>query len=128
MPPNPAPLSPSHFPPRPAQPAIIGARERIAPARRGTSFRQESRFPHEHDVPRLLARHPVLVFFSAQGRLVERPRFKETLPVGGLAHFLQQIHVVRDLLGAHPARHENARSEEHTSELQSLTNLVCRLL
>src|SRR5437016_7149491 len=24
--------------------------------------------------------------------------------------------------------HENVRSEEHTSELQSLTNLVCRLL
>src|SRR5437016_10829413 len=27
-----------------------------------------------------------------------------------------------------PARWESARSEEHTSELQSLTNLVCRLL
>src|SRR5438093_8946970 len=26
------------------------------------------------------------------------------------------------------AVHEEARSEEHTSELQSLTNLVCRLL
>src|SRR5262249_57133646 len=25
-------------------------------------------------------------------------------------------------------QHANARSEEHTSELQSLTNLVCRLL
>src|SRR5258706_7967081 len=25
-------------------------------------------------------------------------------------------------------RHEKCRSEEHTSELQSLTNLVCRLL
>src|SRR5258706_5639342 len=33
---------------------------------------------------------------------------------------------------AQPERHRNAReqhrSEEHTSELQSLTNLVCRLL
>src|SRR5258706_16455044 len=27
-----------------------------------------------------------------------------------------------------PARRLSARSEEHTSELQSLTNLVCRLL
>src|SRR5262249_58133060 len=27
-----------------------------------------------------------------------------------------------------PVRIENGRSEEHTSELQSLTNLVCRLL
>src|SRR5262249_56636546 len=30
--------------------------------------------------------------------------------------------------GAAPARREPDRSEEHTSELQSLTNLVCRLL
>src|SRR5437016_10887744 len=30
-----------------------------------------------------------------------------------------------DRRGAHP---EGRRSEEHTSELQSLTNLVCRLL
>src|SRR5262249_58563771 len=27
-----------------------------------------------------------------------------------------------------PRRHDFPRSEEHTSELQSLTNLVCRLL
>src|SRR6266849_904610 len=52
--------------------------------------RQESRLLHEHDVPRLLARHPGFVFLSAQGSLVECPRFKETLPVGGLAHLLQQ--------------------------------------
>src|SRR5262249_62109106 len=33
------------------------------------------------------------------------------------------------LLGLqHPAREGELRSEEHTSELQSLTNLVCRLL
>src|SRR5258706_5589795 len=30
--------------------------------------------------------------------------------------------------GASPARPTDVRSEEHTSELQSLTNLVCRLL
>src|SRR5438046_5473741 len=28
----------------------------------------------------------------------------------------------------YPDQHESPRSEEHTSELQSLTNLVCRLL
>src|SRR5258706_12137693 len=36
-----------------------------------------------------------------------------------------------ELLGLHPAACRRAcskRSEEHTSELQSLTNLVCRLL
>src|SRR2546430_12581810 len=28
----------------------------------------------------------------------------------------------------HPTGHQNGRSEEHTSELQSQSNLVCRLL
>ena len=35
-------------------------------------------------------------------------------------HYAQQIHWA--------AVHKRPRSEEHTSELQSLTNLVCRLL
>src|SRR5258706_3497368 len=35
---------------------------------------------------------------------------------------------VWDLLGERLAGATAARSEEHTSELQSLTNLVCRLL
>src|SRR2546422_2782032 len=40
---------------------------------------------------------------------------------------------VRDALAAdvgkpHPAEHEDGRSEEHTSELQSRLHLVCRLL
>src|SRR5882672_9067207 len=58
--------------------------------------RQESGVLHEHDVPRLLARHPGFVFLSAQGRLVECPRFEEALPVGGFTHLLQQIHVILD--------------------------------
>src|SRR5438093_8383368 len=37
------------------------------------------------------------------------------------------IHCVGDRFGRRPA-HSDFRSEEHTSELQSLTNLVCRLL
>src|SRR5258706_11478603 len=41
-----------------------------------------------------------------------------------LAAFHGQFVARRD----HPARGGAARSEEHTSELQSLTNLVCRLL
>src|ERR1041385_2528083 len=69
--------------------------------------RQESRFLHEHDVPRLLARHPGLVFLSVQGSLVERPRFEEARPLRGRTHLLQQVHVELDLLGGHPARHEN---------------------
>src|SRR5258706_10030761 len=34
----------------------------------------------------------------------------------------------RPLAGGRRHRHHEHRSEEHTSELQSLTNLVCRLL
>src|SRR5438093_8157414 len=34
----------------------------------------------------------------------------------------------RDLMSRANARNTSRRSEEHTSELQSLTNLVCRLL
>src|SRR4029077_7328861 len=75
-------------------------------------LRQESRLLHEHDVPRLLARHPSLVFLSAQGSLVECPRFKEALPVGGLAHLLQQVHVVFELLGGNPAWHEDAAQHQ----------------
>src|SRR2546427_9342987 len=36
----------------------------------------------------------------------------------------QRRHVVRRIVG----RHKQRRSEEHTSELQSQSNLVCRLL
>src|SRR5215213_1785127 len=40
-----------------------------------------------------------------------------------------QVVKVNDDLGLHPALQQmGQRSEEHTSELQSLTNLVCRLL
>src|SRR5205814_470080 len=80
------------IPPRSARPILL---------------RQESRFPHEHDMPRLLARDPGFVFLSAQGRLVECPRFEEARPVGRCTYLLQQVHVVLDLLGGHPARHEN---------------------
>src|SRR5690606_40849288 len=38
----------------------------------------------------------------------------------------QRLRVLPDDDGAHPAHQE--RSEEHTSELQSRENLVCRLL
>src|SRR2546425_7095024 len=34
----------------------------------------------------------------------------------------------RDERGLRPGSHDRARSEEHTSELQSLAYLVCRLL
>src|SRR3989339_1096669 len=39
-----------------------------------------------------------------------------------LVSFLKSVYPIEHILG------NNQRSEEHTSELQSLTNLVCRLL
>src|SRR2546426_8615001 len=42
----------------------------------------------------------------------------------GLARFL----AARNQLGIHVGQQRHARSEEHTSELQSPCNLVCRLL
>src|SRR5256886_11331055 len=39
-----------------------------------------------------------------------------------------QVRVARGLLGGHVGGGAERRSEEHTSELQSQSNLVCRLL
>src|SRR5438046_9725560 len=41
---------------------------------------------------------------------------------------LPEMHVVGDERRARRGQRAGNRSEEHTSELQSLTNLVCRLL
>src|SRR5438093_4729530 len=50
----------------------------------------------------------------------------------GSPYLLNQTPTVKSYLiawsGVRPAERAAARSEEHTSELQSLTNLVCRLL
>src|SRR5437016_2106091 len=40
----------------------------------------------------------------------------------------EALHPLADIVGQGDAGHLVVRSEEHTSELQSLTNLVCRLL
>src|SRR5258706_5869944 len=39
-----------------------------------------------------------------------------------------KVRLGRIYLDMHPREGKDKRSEEHTSELQSLTNLVCRLL
>src|SRR5437016_10363758 len=51
-------------------------------------------------------------------------------PPPSLVRALDQQRVAsrRPAEGVHRAAVEQLRSEEHTSELQSLTNLVCRLL
>src|SRR5438046_8078618 len=56
--------------------------------------------------------------------------------IPGYNHAIEAARIVRELGGPEPLAHMveahsfagALRSEEHTSELQSLTNLVCRLL
>src|SRR5258706_8334865 len=48
--------------------------------------------------------------------------------VAGDARVVAQALRPEDGIGAAVAEADHRRSEEHTSELQSLTNLVCRLL
>src|SRR5260370_10033092 len=59
-----------------------------------------------------------------------RSREPLELPQGKVSDGLQTlgIHTVGDLLEHLPRDTRHARSEEHTSELQSHLNLVCRLL
>src|SRR5438046_6692458 len=53
--------------------------------------------------------------------LWRRTTMKATQKLHDLGQSLWLDNITRELL-------DNGRSEEHTSELQSLTNLVCRLL
>src|SRR5262249_60494564 len=59
--------------------------------------------------------------------LADRPQLAAARDQGD-AEARQGIEVLAAPLGAAPAGRGQERSEEHTSELQSLTNLVCRLL
>src|SRR2546430_7141974 len=55
--------------------------------------------------------------------------FRSAAVLGHHAHFAQQIEFVEDFPDAqHHGGKGVVRSEEHTSELQSQSNLVCRLL
>src|SRR2546430_10350570 len=55
--------------------------------------------------------------------------FRSPPGVEALDHFVQRDHDTRVAVLESPKRgHHPARSEEHTSELQSQSNLVCRLL
>src|SRR5438046_4100730 len=72
--------------------------------------------------------------------MVRRPLFPYTTLFRSPEPLLEELHVAQVLLGREVslavARHlgfrreapHRLRSEEHTSELQSLTNIVCRLL
>src|SRR5438093_13051838 len=113
----------------PAPPELVDIVEewRIGPER-GQGFEQQCRVA-------LLPEHRRRKGFD-RAVLVQEPRRRDRadprnarIAVGRVAHEREEV---GDQLGlhakflAHPCR--IARSEEHTSELQSLTNLVCRLL
>src|SRR2546430_10220477 len=51
----------------------------------------------------------------------------DALPISLSSSFLQTFSTFPDSSRRHPP-HRSQRSEEHTSELQSQSNLVCRLL
>src|SRR5437016_8569978 len=65
-----------------------------------------------------------------RGEVTAEPRLDLTLPDYEAAAKLRQegkIPEARAALTAFVQKYPTSRSEEHTSELQSLTNLVCRL-
>src|SRR2546430_12103819 len=67
---------------------------------------------------------PIYVHFSHDGELCSFDAFVKHYHLSDPALALLAL-IVR---GADTARLDLARSEEHTSELQSQSNLVCRLL
>src|SRR5215213_2144623 len=72
------------------------------------------------------------IFFFFFFLMIRRPPRSTLFPYTTLfrsaAHGRQALPAVRPRGARRDRRPPQARSEEHTSELQSLTNLVCRLL
>src|SRR2546426_5808203 len=80
---------------------------------------------HEHVRLRRVARHPAVL---GAGRLAGVPAIEGglRLPAGGRHRFGGTPRTAPT--GGRAVRGDEERSEEHTSELQSPCNLVCRLL
>src|SRR5438093_9524804 len=69
------------------------------------------------------------LFRSCQVVRRSRPRLgRRGLPARGIQLFAEARAAPGEEQRRHAGGCRNGRSEEHTSELQSLTNLVCRLL
>src|ERR1035441_8808729 len=103
-------------PPRlttPLNPALDGAAPQVEPLRYAAHFREVDR-PAVAPQPDPRQVQPV--------RILPQPVEERLLPLaaGGVAH--------RPPIGVEALKPQFSRSEEHTSELQSLRHLVCRLL
>src|SRR5438046_6082276 len=71
---------------------------------------------------------PYTTLFRSRAVRREADRiYDQLVPSADAVFLVQRPHRDRRRAAAN-ARSEQSRSEEHTSELQSLTNLVCRLL
>src|SRR5690606_28333539 len=77
-------------------------------------------------VPELLARVAAGLAGQHEVAVVERPTCEVLADRDGLEQAL--VHLVQNAIDASKDRGPVFRSEEHTSELQSRENLVCRLL
>src|SRR5437899_3372884 len=83
------------------------------------------RLAHEHN-PKM-----IVAGASAYSRIIDFERMGKTAKAVGAIFFVDMAHVAGLVAaGLHPSPvpHADIRSEEHTSELQSLRHLVCRLL
>src|SRR5438093_6979382 len=82
-----------------------------------------------HELERLEAEHPDLVAADSPTQRVAGRPVEGFATVEHLVPMLSLDNAYNEAeLRAFDERVRRARSEEHTSELQSLTNLVCRLL
>src|SRR5438046_4388014 len=76
-----------------------------------------------------LSLHDALPIWNDDGRDVKNAGRLDGDPSSSLSAtaYLGEVQAGREISSAGPKKN-SGRSEEHTSELQSLTNLVCRLL
>src|SRR3989442_12382716 len=75
-------------------------------------LRDETGFLHKSSMLGISVLHPIGVLLARHERVVERGFLGEFLPVGKLAHFLEDIDVVVDLLLRHARRHEEAAQHQ----------------
>src|SRR5438270_6610216 len=71
---------------------------------------------------------PYTTLFRSATGVMENAKVQQEVQEFFLQHGVQQVAMAEGNLGCPHEEGEDFRSEEHTSELQSQSNLVCRLL